>query len=156
MTTAGGDNPGVVAPPPLIYIAAIVGGALLERVWRARLPTGGVGSVVGLLLLVAAVLLASAALREFKRAQTSPKPYEPTSAIVTGGPFRFTRNPIYISFTLTQLGVALIARSGRMLALLVPVLVVMRYGVIAREESYLAAKFGDEYRQYRERVRRWV
>jgi len=156
MTAQPIDNPGVVAPPPLIYLAGILVGALLERVWRWRLPTNGWGTPVGVLLIAAAVALFRFALVSFKRAQTSPKPHKPTKAIVTSGPFRYTRNPIYIGFSLVQLGIALWSGSGWILALLVPVLAVVRYGVIAREERYLERKFGDEYVRYRQRVRRWL
>lgn len=150
------DRPGVAAPPPLIYLGAIIGGAVLERLWRWRIPTGRWGMVLGALLIVAAVVLVASALREFNRAETSPKPHKPTRAIVSSGPFRFTRNPIYVSFTLVQLGIALLAQSGWILALVVPALAFMRVGVIAREERYLERKFGEEYVGYRRRVRRWV
>jgi protein-S-isoprenylcysteine O-methyltransferase Ste14 len=156
MASERADNPGVAAPPPLVYLGAIVIGAALERVWRWRLPAGRWGMVVGAFLIVAAIGLVMWALREFARADTSPKPHEPTTAIVASGPFRFTRNPIYISFTLVQLGIALLAQSGWMLALVVPALVLVRYGVIAREERYLERKFGDEYVAYRRSVRRWM
>jgi protein-S-isoprenylcysteine O-methyltransferase Ste14 len=150
------DKPGVAAPPPLVYLVAIVIGAVLERVSRWRLPTGQSGMVLGTLLIVAAIGLLAWALREFARAETSPKPHEPTKAIVASGPFRFTRNPIYISFTLIQLGIALLAQSGWILALVVPALLFIRFGVIAREERYLERKFGEEYVKYSQRVRRWV
>jgi protein-S-isoprenylcysteine O-methyltransferase Ste14 len=156
MSAEAADRPGVVAPPPLIYLAAILLGAGLERVWRLRLPIDGWGRLAGLLLISGAVFLAVSAVRAFDRANTSPKPHKPTTAIVTSGPFRYTRNPIYISFTLVQVGVALMAASGWMLALLIPVLLVVRVGVIAREERYLERKFGNEYSSYRRSVRRWI
>jgi protein-S-isoprenylcysteine O-methyltransferase Ste14 len=150
------DRPGVIAPPPLIYLTAIVAGALLERVWRWRLPVGGWGRVVGLLLIVAAVSFAVWAVRAFDRVKTSPKPHKPTTAMVTSGPFRYTRNPIYVAFTLMQLGGALMGASGWILALIVPALLLIRFGVIAREERYLERKFGAEYSSYRNSVRRWI
>jgi protein-S-isoprenylcysteine O-methyltransferase Ste14 len=156
MTPRSGDNPGVIAPPPLIYLGGIVVGTLLERLWRWRLPTEAWGTVVGALLLIAAVGLFQFAVASFKHAQTSPKPHKPTTAIVTSGPFRYTRNPIYVAFTLAQVGIALSSRSGWILALVVPVLALVRYGVVAREERYLERKFGDEYVSYRARVRRWL
>jgi protein-S-isoprenylcysteine O-methyltransferase Ste14 len=150
------DRPGVIAPPPLIYLGAIVAGAVLERIWRWRLPVDGWGKAVGLLVIAVGVFLAAWAVHAFDRAKTSPKPHKPTTAIVTSGPFRFTRNPIYIAFTLVQLGIALIAASGWILALIVPALVVIRTGVIAREERYLERKFGEVYLSFKRRVRRWV
>jgi protein-S-isoprenylcysteine O-methyltransferase Ste14 len=150
------DKPGVVAPPPLIYLGAILVGALLERVRRWEIPTAGWGSAVGALLIVVAGVLLVFAVLEFKRAGTPPEPHKPTTAIVTSGPYRVTRNPIYLSFTLVQLGIALWTGSGWILVLLLPVSVIMNYGVIAREERYLERKFGDEYFNYRRRVRRWM
>ena len=145
-----------MAPPPLIYLGGIVLGALLERWWRWEIPVAGWGRGMAAMLVGAAIILVAFALREFKRAGTSPKPHKPTQAIVTSGPFRFTRNPIYVSFTLVQAAIALAAASGWILALLAPVLLVVRYGVIAREERYLERKFGDEYTKYRRTARRWL
>ena len=150
------DNPGVVAPPPLVYLGAILVGALMERLWRWRLPTGRVGTVAGGVLIVGAILLFVWALREFDRARTSPMPHKPTTAMVTSGPFRFTRNPIYVAFTLVHLGIALWTSSAWLLATIAPALLVIRFGVIAREERYLDRKFGAEYRAYRRDVRRWL
>ena len=109
-----------------------------------------------MLLLAAAVFLAWWAVRELERAKTSPKPHKPTTAIVRSGPFRYTRNPIYIAFTLIQIGAALLGASGWILSLLVPVLVIVRVGVIGREERYLERKFGQEYLTYKNSVRRWM
>jgi protein-S-isoprenylcysteine O-methyltransferase Ste14 len=156
MSSGAADRAGVIAPPPLIYLGAIVGGALLERVWRWELPTERWGPVVGALLIVAAIVLFVPAVLAFRRAGTPPEPHKPTTAIVTSGPFRFTRNPIYLSFTLAHVGIALWAASGWILVLLIPALAFIRLGVIAREEKYLERKFGAAYVEYRRRVRRWV
>ena len=90
------------------------------------------------------------------RAGTNVNPFQPTTALVTTGPFRFSRNPLYVGLTLAYLGGALLTNSVWVLALLVPVLLVMHYGVVRREERYLEAKFGDAYRAYRGRVRRYL
>jgi protein-S-isoprenylcysteine O-methyltransferase Ste14 len=156
MSSEAGDKPGVVAPPPLIYLGAVLVGALLERLSRWKIPTGRWNPAVAALLIVVGAVLSIFAVLEFKRAGTPPEPHKPTTAIVTSGPYRVTRNPIYLSFTLVQLGIALWTGSGWILVLLVPVLVLMNYGVIAREERYLDRKFGDEYFNYRRRVRRWI
>jgi protein-S-isoprenylcysteine O-methyltransferase Ste14 len=81
---------------------------------------------------------------------------KPTTVLVTEGPFRYSRNPIYLALTLLYLGVAFLVNAWWILLLVVPVLLVIRYGVIAREEVYLARKFGDAYRQYTTQVRRWL
>ena len=154
------DTPGVVAPPPLLYAGTLLLGLLLHRFFPApllllpRLPARAAGAV----LLVAAGGLAVGAFRTMARARTDVNPYRPTTAIVITGPFRFSRNPIYLSLTLLYLGVTLLLVGAALwpLLLLAPLLAVMRWGVIAREERYLEGKFGDEYRRFRGRVRRWL
>jgi len=91
-----------------------------------------------------------------KRAGTNIRPDQPTLAVVSDGPFRFTRNPLYLALTGLYVGITLLADALWPLLLLVPVLVVLQWGVVAREERYLEAKFGEPYRAYKARVRRWV
>jgi len=81
---------------------------------------------------------------------------KPTTALVTEGPFRYSRNPIYVALTLLYVGVALLINALWILLLVVPALMALRYGVIAREEAYLTQKFGDAYHQYTTQVRRWL
>jgi protein-S-isoprenylcysteine O-methyltransferase Ste14 len=96
------------------------------------------------------------ALIAFHRAGTSAKPWRPATALVLTGPYRFTRNPMYLGFTLLYLGITLWVNSVWPLLILPVVVVVMDRGVIAREEAYLEARFGEEHRRYKARVRRWV
>ena len=95
-------------------------------------------------------------MRRFVRAGTELPPFRPTTAIVTDGPFRFTRNPMYIGMTLLYVGLAVGFDLIWALILLPAVLLVIRFYAIAREERYLEAKFGEEYLSYKRRVRRWV
>jgi protein-S-isoprenylcysteine O-methyltransferase Ste14 len=92
---------------------------------------------------------------QFRRAGTDVRPDQPTTALVTDGIYRYSRNPLYIAQALIYAGIALAADSLWALALLVPTLIVIRYGVIAREEAYLERKFSDDYRRYKTAVRRW-
>jgi protein-S-isoprenylcysteine O-methyltransferase Ste14 len=101
-------------------------------------------------------LVALPALRQFIRAGTHPEPWKPTTALVTDGPYRFSRNPMYLGFTFIYLGVACWVNTAWPVVLLPLVLLVMQYGVILREEAYLERKFGEEYRAFRRRVRRWL
>ena len=91
-----------------------------------------------------------------KRAGTNIRPDQPTLALASDGPFRFTRNPLYIAVTGLYLGIALLVNALWPLVLLIPVLAVLRWGVVGREERYLEAKFGEPYRAYKARVRRWI
>ena len=150
------DNPGVIAPPPLIYAGALVIGLLANRLYPAAFLPRGLSRVLGWLLIVGGLVIGSLGFREMRRAGTEVDPREPTTAIVTGGPFRFTRNPLYLCMTLIYAGIT--ARANALpAALLFPVVLrIMRHGVIEREEHYLERKFGDEYLDYKARVRRWI
>ena len=150
------DNPGVIAPPPLIYAGALALGLLVNRLYPIRFLPSTVGRVLGWPMIVGGLLIASLGVREMKRAGTNVDPREPTTTIVTDGPYRFTRNPLYLSMTLFYAGIT--ARANALpAALLLPlVLHIMRRGVIEREERYLEGKFGDEYLSYKAQVRRWI
>ncbi|MDQ2801689.1 MAG: isoprenylcysteine carboxylmethyltransferase family protein [Pseudomonadota bacterium] len=152
------DNPGVIAPPPLLYAGALGLGLAIDflLVRRRTKAPRGLSFGLGLLLLAGAGTLIAGALRGFRRADTKVEPWLPSTAVVTTGVYRLTRNPIYIALALIYLAVAVAAESVVALMLLFPLLIVVRYGVIAREERYLEAKFGDEYRRYKATVRRWV
>jgi protein-S-isoprenylcysteine O-methyltransferase Ste14 len=111
---------------------------------------------IGVALLAFAFILGLSAFIQFWRKHTSVMPYSPTTAIIQSGPFRLTRNPLYVAMTLLYIGVALIMNTAWPLLLLPLVLVIVHRGVIQREERYLEQKFGDEYISYKERVRRWI
>ena len=150
------DNPGVIAPPPLIYAGALAIGLLANRLYPIAFLPRGLSRVLGWPLIVGGPVVGSLGLREMKRADTNVDPREPTTAIVTGGPYRFTRNPLYLSMTLIYGGITALANALPAALLLPVVLHIMRRGVIEREESYLERKFGDEYLDYKARVRRWI
>jgi protein-S-isoprenylcysteine O-methyltransferase Ste14 len=156
MNNVKDDNAGVKVPPPLIYLAAMVAGLILNHFFPIAFLPVSVSRVAGVLSIALAVLILVSAFRQFNRAKTNLEPWKPTTAIVSDGVFRFSRNPIYLGFTLFYLGAAFLFNSLWLLALLAPVLFVMRYGVIAREERYLENKFGAEYSDYKRRVRRWM
>ena len=150
------DHPGVIAPPPLIYLGFLGLGFPLEwalpvashvaaspRYWLASALAGG------------GVAIALTAFREFRRAETHVLPHKPTTAIIASGPFAYTRNPLYLALALFHGAVAIAAGNVWALMLLAPALLVIHHGVIAREERYLEAKFGAEYLAYKGRVRRW-
>jgi len=117
---------------------------------------GGARTLLGWLLAGAGVALAASAIVLFRRAGTSPVPIQPTTALVAQGPYRFTRNPMYVGLAALYAGIALLVNSLWPLVLLPVVLVVIRWWVIAREEAYLERKFGDAYRAYTRRERRWL
>ena len=151
------DRPDVIARPPFLYLAALVLGIGLDLLWPATvgLEPSLLYSVAGALVAAGGALVALAA-RRFRAVGTNVPTNRPTTALVTDGPYRVSRNPIYIALSSFYVGLALFADSPWALALLAPLLVVMRYGVIAREEAYLARKFGAAYLGYKASVRRWL
>jgi protein-S-isoprenylcysteine O-methyltransferase Ste14 len=157
MTPTPPDHAGVFIPPPLLYVVPLGVGALLQRlVPIAILPRSVVTVAGGWLLFALGIALFVAALLNFLRARTSLIPVKPTTAIVESGPYRFTRNPMYVSMTLIYLGVTLWIDSVWPLVFLPVILFTVQRAVIGREERYLEAKFGEAYRGYKARVRRWI
>lgn len=155
---ARADVPGVIALPPLVYLGFLAAGTLLEGFVPTPWPDvpRPARYAVGGLLVLAGVGLAVLATGRFRAAGTNIPPTLPATALVVTGPYRWSRNPMYLAMTLIYAGLAIAAGSLWTLALLVPVLLLIRYGVIAREEAYLERKFGDPYRLYKSRVRRWL
>lgn len=150
------DSPGVRFPPPLAYAGGLLLGWLLERAWPASVFDARGWWLLGIALGLAGVALVTAALGLFRRAGTDPLPMRPTTALVFDGPYRFTRNPMYVGMALVYVAATLLLDLPWALLLLPAVLVLIRTQVIAKEERYLEGKFGDEYRAYRARVRRWL
>ncbi len=146
----------IVAPPPVIYLISLAIGLLVHWLYPVQVLPTPFAIGIGLLLIAAAGPIVISALRAFSRAKTTFGFRKPASAIVTNGPYRFSRNPSYVSLTLLFGGIALMVNSLWMLLMVVPAVTVIHFGVIKREERYLEAKFGDEYREYKTAVRRWV
>jgi protein-S-isoprenylcysteine O-methyltransferase Ste14 len=154
------DTPGVIAPPPLILVMTLLVGAVLDRVYPVTISGG---KLAPLARYVAAAVLIIAGLagmvifhRAFRRHGTNVPTFKPATALVTDGPYRFSRNPGYVSGLLIYAGIVLAADSVWLLAMLVVFAFVIRYGVVAREERYLERKFGEDYRRYKGAVRRWI
>jgi protein-S-isoprenylcysteine O-methyltransferase Ste14 len=159
MTIAPRDTAGVIAPPPLLFGIPWLVGVVLGWIFPVRLlPSAALPAAraIGNVDALLAIALGVWAARTFRSAATTPNPYRPTTAITAGGPYRYTRNPMYVGMLLLYLALTVIANTPWPLLWLPFVLIAMRRGVIDREERYLEGKFGDEYRAYRARVRRWL
>ena len=150
------DHPQVVALPPLIYAGAFGVGLILEGIMRTDVPGPVLRFGLGGLLLFFGLALMAVALLAFRAVGTHVEVYLPTTTLVTTGPYRLTRHPIYLGMTSAYLGAGLLTDSLWVLLLVVPALGVMHYGVVLREEVYLAGKFGARYRDYILSVRRWM
>ncbi|HAA26954.1 MAG TPA: isoprenylcysteine carboxylmethyltransferase family protein [Cyanobacteria bacterium UBA8553] len=148
-------NHGIMRPP-LIYLSAIVLGLLLHFAWSIRLVSRAVSVPLGGTLVLVAVALFFYAVRTFQTAGTPVPGNRPTTAIVHAGPYRCSRNPIYLSFSLLQLGVAFWVNSLWLLVTLIPAVALMSFVVIPREEQYLETRFPSDYLPYKASVRRWL
>ncbi|HEX5474116.1 MAG TPA: isoprenylcysteine carboxylmethyltransferase family protein [Vicinamibacterales bacterium] len=153
---APADNAGVPVPPPLVYVAAIAAGAVLNRFVPLTIG-GGLPRVVLAWALVAVwALITGASFYAFWSRHTSVVPIRPAATLVAAAPYRFTRNPMYLGLACLTLGVGLWIDTWWVIVLLVPALAVIDRVVIAREEAYLRRRFGADYESYTRRVRRWL
>jgi protein-S-isoprenylcysteine O-methyltransferase Ste14 len=142
--------------PPLIYLAAIATGLALHWAWPRPLLSGVLASPLGGALVVASLLLFGYSVQRFRAAGTPVPARKPTTAVVRTGPYRFSRNPIYLAFSLLQLGIAVWVSSWWLVATLAAAIAIIHYIVVPREEQYLEARFGAVYRDYKASVRRWL
>jgi protein-S-isoprenylcysteine O-methyltransferase Ste14 len=150
------DKAGIDAPPPLIYLAALVSGLLLNRRFPNTFLPRRIARSFGWPLFGGGVLLLGWFEWTLRHAGTPASPYKPVVHIVTGGPFRYTRNPGYLSMTMIYTGIASLANAVWAILLLPVALLMIQRGVIEREERYLEGKFGEEYLRYKARVQRWI
>jgi len=152
------DVAGVIAPPPLIYLAFLLAGFGIGRLIHE--PSLGLAvdwrRGLAFVLVIGGLLLDGIAAGTFRRLGTPPEPWKPTTALATGGLYGLSRNPIYVGFAITYAGFAVAMDSPLALAFLLPCLIVIDRSVIAREERYLAARFGADYQAYKGKVRRWL
>lgn len=142
--------------PPLIYVGNLVLGMLLDRLVPLPFPSGYAFHIVGFALLAGGLLLGGSAVVTMRREHTSPNPHKPPTALIEKGPFRYGRNPIYLSLFVTYAGIATYASSLWAILLLPVVFWLIDNWVVKREENYMEQKFGDAYRSYKSRVRRWI
>jgi protein-S-isoprenylcysteine O-methyltransferase Ste14 len=150
---------GGIRRPPFLYLGCLVLGFALERVLPMPLSnpqTTSIYSIAGGTLILIGVAIMAAGARNFSRADTPVPSNQPVRALVTTGIHGWSRNPIYVGMLLLYAGIGTAARSPWVLILALPLVIILRYGVIAREETYLERRFGDAYRDYKARVRRWL
>ena len=142
--------------PPLVYLASLVIGALIQLALPIPLLPRTLNAVLGAPLVVVAIALFSYSAGKFRAAGTPVPARKPTVVIVRTGPYRFSRNPIYLAFSLFQLGIAIWVNSLWLLATLVGAVALIHFIVIPREEQYLERRFGADYLEYKASVRRWL
>jgi protein-S-isoprenylcysteine O-methyltransferase Ste14 len=153
------ETAGVVGRPILLFPLAILVGLALDTLLPVPTPiapvAGSTWVVAGTLILFGLALF-FAGVRRFSRAETPLPTNRPARVLVTAGIYRWTRNPVYLGFFFLYVGIGVAASSLWILIFLLPLMVTIRFGVVAREEVYLERRFGDSYRDYKARVRRWL
>jgi protein-S-isoprenylcysteine O-methyltransferase Ste14 len=153
------DTPGVIAPPPLIALATVAVGLLLDWLWPAHALRDHFGLparlIVGGALIGAGAALAIAAERTFHRIGTNAPPWKPALRLATDGVYTHLRNPMYAGGLTLLAGLGFALASVWMLVMLVPAALVLHYGVVRREERYLEERFGADYRAFKARVPRY-
>jgi protein-S-isoprenylcysteine O-methyltransferase Ste14 len=150
------DNPGIQVPPPLIYLLALLLGLLLDRRLHVPFLPRRVARVLGWPLVGGGMALAAWFARTMRGADTTLRPDKPVASLVQDGPFRYSRNPGYLSLTMLYTGIAILRNALWAILLLPLALYVIQREVIEREERYLERTFGEEYLAYKRKVRRWV
>lgn len=152
-------NPGVHFPPPLLFIAGMLGGWAIQQFQPAPVSTilpAPVRVLTGWAIVVAGVGILAWALLTFWKIRTGIYPNQPANQIVAHGPFRFSRNPMYVAMTALTIGVSLLSNIGWILVVIPFILFALTVLVIRREEAYLTDAFGESYTHYCARVRRWI
>lgn len=152
-------TPGIIMRPPRLYLACLLLGLAIDRALPLPLDLPGTALTqwiagAGMILIGGAIF--TAGVRNFSRAATPVPGNQPVCALVTAGIHGWSRNPIYVGMSVVYAGIGIAARSPWVLILALPLAIVMRYVVVVREEAYLELRFGDAYRDYKERVRRWL
>jgi protein-S-isoprenylcysteine O-methyltransferase Ste14 len=152
-----GSTSGVRFPPPLYFLIPLTLSVATELLFPAqRLLPSIVAGCVGGALLGLGISFAVSAVATMRQAGTSPIPVKPSTTLVTNGPYRFTRNPMYLGMTLVYVGIAVWTQAIWAFVYLPLVLLAVSRSVIGREERYLTQRFGEPYLQYRSKVRRWI
>jgi protein-S-isoprenylcysteine O-methyltransferase Ste14 len=159
-SVAGTGTAQVIIRPPLLFIGAILLGFVMDHVVAIPIDVPRESEFVHRLvpasLTIIGLLLAVAGIRNLMRSGTPVPTNQPTRALVTTGIHGWTRNPIYLGMFIVYLAIGIAVRSPWILALFIPIVMTIRYGVVAREERYLAEQFGEAYQAYKAQVRRWI
>ena len=150
------DHPGVLIFPPLLWLIGAGLSSLLHFLFPSPFLRADIARFLGFALAASAIVLILWAARTLKAGGTNVHPNQPALAIVRAGPYRFTRNPMYLALVSLQLALGFFLNDWLTLAFALPVALILHFGVILREERYLEGKFGEPYRALKRDVRRWL
>ena len=150
-------NPPAFMHPPVVWTVALLAGAMVQRQYPLPFLTDRVvGKWIGGAIFIVGLAIALWAIRTIQRAGSNVQLHKPTIAVVTGGPYALSRNPIYVGLTVMLAAFGFALDNGWMFVAAAGFWLVVDYGVVTREEAYLEQKFGKPYLDYKARVRRWL
>ncbi len=150
------DNPNVIAPPPLIFLSGLILGGIINWIYPNQIFSLGDSIILGLFIIVPSIAVIVLIWRQMHHAKTNIEPWKPTTKILDSGFYAYSRNPIYVAMAVIYFGASILIGSIWSLILLPIVLFIINNFVIVREEKYLETKFGTDYLDYKNRVRRWI
>ena len=160
MSEKPADNANVIALPPFIFLGFFLMGLALHYFFRLFLVESPrlapILDIIGTALIVVSLIIPVLAFKALEKSKTTHKVSKPTTAIVSDGIYKYSRNPIYLSGFILFIGISLIVNSLILMILIIPLFFVIREGVVKREENYLERKFGQDYLNYKSSVRRWI
>ncbi len=150
------DNPSVIAPPPLIFLSGLWLGGIVSWFYPFPFLPKTISILIGILLIIGGIGAIVMIWRQMHAAKTNIEPWKPTTKILDTGFYGFSRNPIYVAMIFIYFGVSFLFNSIWFLPFLPLCLLTIHFGVILREEKYLETKFGEDYLNYKTKVRRWI
>ena len=149
-------GPGVKIPPPLLLLLCVLTGYGAHYFLPKYFVSENIRYPVGILLTVLGFLIPTLCLFKFKKAKTNVEPWRPANKLIIEGIYNYSRNPIYVGLLIVGLGISVLVNSLWMLLILIPFIFLLHILVIQKEEAYLESRFGDEYLDYKKKVRRWI
>lgn len=157
MPNNSADHADVLLPPPALFGGALLAGLALDWLlgWHLPMPLFA-RSLLALIVIILGLVPIGSAVLTLQKARTAILPWHSTTRIISAGPFKFSRNPIYLGMVLVYIGLVILSGSGTGIVLLLPVLLTLHFGVVLREEAYLTKKFGEEYTAYSAQTPRWL
>ncbi len=147
---------GVKIPPPLVYVGWMIIGTVLQKYYPTNMGIPFDYQYWGLLMVICGIILIFYFFKIFKKAETNIEPWRPTSNIITTGIYAYSRNPIYVVFNLFPIGLGIFFDNLWILLSIIPASITLYHLAIKKEEAYLEAEFGEEYLEYKKKVRRWI
>jgi len=150
------DNPGVKLAPPIVYLGLGLIGVGMEYVIPLSIGIDSPSNYLGVGVIIVSIVSIGFMFKLFKRYETEPDPWKTTSKIITTGPYKYSRNPVYIFACGVPIGLGIAFNTYWALFAFIPALIIVYYTAVKKEEKYLETKFGQEYLDYKAKVRRWL